>query len=210
MSGFFISLEGIEGAGKSTHAKWMTKFIESKGLRVCLTREPGGTFYAEKIRNILIQPSDEPLEPISEAMLMFSARCEHVAKVIEPALKNGDVVISDRFVDASFAYQGGGRGVSFQQLSELSDMALGTLTPDLTILFDLDVGVACDRVKKRDHLDRFEREPQAFFEKVRQAYLDLAVKHNDRILIIDASRTIDEIEFDLARVLTSRLPSFQS
>lgn len=205
MNGYFISLEGIEGAGKSTHAKWMTQFLESRSHKVCMTREPGGTFYAEKIRNILIQPSDEPLEPISEAMLMFAARCEHVSKVIKPALSQGEVVISDRFVDASMAYQGGGRGVHDDALEQLSKIALQGIKPDLTILFDLKVDVACERVKMRDHLDRFEREPQAFFEKVRKAYLDLAKQHTERFFIIDAEKSIDEIQYDLAQLLSERM-----
>jgi dTMP kinase len=170
--GRFITFEGIDGAGKSTQHAWLVSHLRAQGRTVVATREPGGTPLGEKLRALLLS---EPMHLETEALLMFAARREHVAQVIEPALARGEWVICDRFVDASFAYQGGGRGMSLDKLQQLAVWTLGDLTPDLTLIFDAPVAVAQQRLHAATaNPDRFEREQAAFFERVRQAYLQIA------------------------------------
>ncbi len=191
MRGKFITLEGIDGAGKSTHHAWLVDFLRARGRNVVATREPGGTPLGEKLREILL---NQPMHLETEALLMFAARREHLDKVILPALERGDWVVSDRFTDASFAYQGGGRGLARSRLETLEAWVQGDFQPDLTLLFDAPTEVARARLEAAGNApDRFEQEQQAFFERVRQAYLDRAAREPNRIIRIDSTRTINDI-----------------
>jgi dTMP kinase len=185
--GRFISFEGIDGAGKSTQHAWLVEHLRSQGQTVVATREPGGTPLGEKLRTLLLA---EPMHLETEALLMFAARREHIAEVIEPALARGDWVVCDRFVDASFAYQGGGRGLDWEKLKDLSHWVLGDLQPDLTLIFDAPVEIAQQRLHAATaNPDRFEQEQAAFFERVRSAYLRIARENPDRVRLIDATQT---------------------
>ena len=191
MRGRFISFEGIDGAGKSTQHAWLVDYLRRQGKTVVATREPGGTPLGEKLRALLLA---DPMHLETEALLMFAARREHVAQVIEPALARGEWVVCDRFVDASFAYQGGGRGLDWAKLEQLSKWVLGELQPDLTLIFDAPVEIA----QKRLHAatakpDRFEQEQAAFFERVRAAYLRIASENPQRVRLIDATQTPEHI-----------------
>lgn len=185
--GRFISLEGIDGAGKSTQHAWLVEYLRGQGHVVVATREPGGTPLGEKLRALLLA---DPMHLETEALLMFAARREHVAQVIEPALARGEWVVCDRFVDASFAYQGGGRGLSWKKLEELAAWVLGDLQPDLTLIFDAPVAIAQQRLHAAtSQPDRFEQEHAAFFERVRDAYLRIAAENPVRVRLVDATQT---------------------
>lgn len=195
MRGRFITFEGIDGAGKSTQHAWLVEYLRAQGRDVVATREPGGTPLGEKLRALLLV---EPMHLETEALLMFAARREHMAEVIEPALVRGAWVICDRFVDASFAYQGGGRGLAWEKLEQLSAWTLGQLQPDLTFIFDTPVAVAQDRLSKASASsgvarDRFEQEQAAFFERVRAAYLRIAAENPLRVKLIDATQPVELI-----------------
>lgn len=200
--GRFITLEGIDGAGKSTQHAWLVEHLRAKGLTVVATREPGGTPLGEKLRALLLS---ESMDIETEVLLMFAARREHVAKLIEPALARGDWVVCDRFVDASFAYQGGGRGLDWARLQALSQWVLGPLLPDLTLIFDAPVAVAQRRLHAATaNPDRFEREQAEFFERVRTAYLRIAGESPGRVRVIDASQdlsTINKILEDIVSII---------
>lgn len=189
---FFITLEGGEGAGKSTQLATIKSWLELRGHDVLITREPGGTALGERVREILLDQAGE-MAPETETLLMFAARAEHVQRVIRPALASGKTVLCDRFTDATYAYQGGGRGLEPQRIAVLEQWVQGELRPDLTILLDLPVGVGLARAAKRGAPDRFEREQQAFFERVRAAYLAAAAREPQRIRVLDASRTEAEV-----------------
>ncbi len=191
IKGKFISLEGIDGAGKSTHLNPIAEWVRARGHEVLITREPGGTPLGESLRQLLLHQS---MDPDTEALVMFAARREHVLKVIGPALQRGTWVISDRYTDASFAYQGGGRGVPLAHLSYLESWVEGGVRPDLTLLFDLDPLEARKRVLKgTPHPDRFEREQHTFFNKVRAAYLARAAAEPGRFYILDSSQLPEAI-----------------
>ena len=197
--GRFISLEGIDGAGKSTHHAWLVDYLRLRGKSVVSTREPGGTPLGEKLRALLLS---EPMHLETEALLMFAARREHIAEVIAPALARGDWVVSDRFTDASFAYQGGGRGLAWDKLEQLERWVQNGLQPDLTFLFDLDVATARQRLAGTGNkLDRFEQEKHAFFERVHSAYHRRAADCAARFCLIDASSSIAEIQKKLEEKL---------
>ncbi len=205
MAGRFITFEGIDGAGKSTHHAWMVEFLRAKGHAVVSTREPGGTPLGEKLRGLLLS---EAMDLETEAMLMFAARREHIVQIISPALAAGKWVVSDRFTDASFAYQGGGRGLARSKLQQLEAWVQGTgtgaLQPDLTFLFDLDVAIAAKRLQGMGQVaDRFEQEKTDFFERVRQAYLDRAKDFPERFRVIDAGSSVDSIHVLLEKIITS-------
>ena len=190
--GRFITLEGIDGAGKSTHHAWLANILRLNGKTVILTREPGGTQLGEKLRPLLLS---EPMNLETEALLMFAARREHIAEVIQPALERGDWVVSDRFTDASFAYQGGGRGLAWAKLEQLEQWVQGDLQPDLTFLFELDVVTARQRLANTGNApDRFELEKQEFFERVRNAYHRRAEAYPGRFCVIDAKQSINDIQ----------------
>ncbi|MFA5371156.1 MAG: dTMP kinase [Sideroxydans sp.] len=195
----FITFEGVDGAGKSTHLAWFTDVLRQRGIDLLLTREPGGTPLGEKLREILLH---EPMHAETEAMLMFAARREHIEQVIRPALRRGTWVISDRFSDASFAYQGGGRGVSITKLEQLEQWVQGELQPDLTLLFDIPIEVARQRLSNSPSLDRFEQEQGEFFQRVRQAYLGRAAKMPQRFAVIRAENTIHEVQQELSNIIS--------
>jgi len=202
MNGKFISIEGVEGAGKSTQVSFINEYLTEQGKTVIVTREPGGTELGEKIRELLLMPSDKAMAVDTELLLMFAARSEHIEKVIKPALARGDWVLCDRFVDATFAYQGGGRQVAHQRIQFLADWTLQGLMPDLTLLFDLPVEIGMQRVIKRQQTtDRFEQEKQDFFEKIRESYLHSAIADPDRIKIVDASLDIKSIQSQLTQLV---------
>ena len=199
--GRFISFEGIDGAGKSTQHAWLVEHLRQQGRTVVATREPGGTPLGEKLRSLLLA---EPMHLETEALLMFAARREHVAQVIEPALDRGDWVVCDRFVDASFAYQGGGRGLDWAKLQALAQWVLGDLQPDLTLIFDAPVAIAQQRLHAATaNPDRFEQEQTAFFERVRAAYLRIATDFPDRVRIIDATQTPESINKTLEIIIAT-------
>jgi dTMP kinase len=199
--GRFITLEGLDGAGKSTHLVWLVDTLRARGKAVVQTREPGGTPLGEKLRALLLV---DPMHLETEALLMFAARREHIAQVIEPALARGDWVVCDRFTDASFAYQGGGRGLTREKLAILEDWVQAGLQPDMTLMFDVSTEVARGRVTGMGReLDRFEREQTEFFERVRNEYLARATASKGRIHIIDASRPIDQIKNKLEEVIAT-------
>ncbi len=192
----FITFEGVDGAGKSTHIAWFAETLRRRGIEVLVTREPGGTHLGERLREILL---NEPMHAETEALLMFAARLEHIEQVIKPALQRGTWVVSDRFSDASFAYQGGGRGLPLAKLEQLERWVHEGFQPDLTLLFDIPVEVARQRLANNMTLDRFEQEQGAFFEKVRQAYLDRCKKNPQRFALIDASQTPEQVKGQLEK-----------
>ncbi|MDR2000585.1 MAG: dTMP kinase [Zoogloeaceae bacterium] len=199
--GKFITLEGLDGAGKSTHLVWLVETLRARGKSVIQTREPGGTPLGEKLRALLLA---DPMHLETEALLMFAARREHLAQVIEPALARGDWVVCDRFTDASFAYQGGGRGLPAAKLEILESWVQGSLQPDMTLMFDVPVETAYGRVTGMGReLDRFEQEKADFFQRVRQAYLSRAAASGGRMRIIDASRPIDQIKKTLEEIIAT-------
>ncbi|HAF43776.1 MAG TPA: dTMP kinase [Gallionellaceae bacterium] len=196
----FITFEGVDGAGKSTGLEWFVAALRRRGIGLLVTREPGGTPLGEQLREILLHQS---MHAETEAMLMFAARREHVEQVIRPALQRGTWVISDRFSDASFAYQGGGRGVPLAKLEQLEQWVHGDLQPDLTLLFDIPIEVARQRLDNNANLDKFEREQGEFFERVRQAYLARAAKMPQRYAVIRAEMSLDEVQRQLADIVAS-------
>ncbi|MCX4191296.1 dTMP kinase [Methylophaga sp. OBS1] len=208
MNGKFISVEGIEGAGKSTQISFIRDFLEANGKTVIVSREPGGTDLGEQIRELLLAPRESGMSEDTELLLMFAARAEHLHQKIKPALERGDWVLCDRFVDATFAYQGGGRGIDRKRIQTISDWTLQGLQTDLTLLFDLPVSVGQSRViQRQQQKDRFEQEKSAFFEKIRDCYLQRAETEPDRIKRIDASQDIEAIQAQLTTILTTLLSS---
>jgi dTMP kinase len=201
LRGKFITFEGIDGAGKSSHVEWLAAWLRERGLTVHVTREPGGTDLGEKLRALLL---NEPMHLETETLLMFAARREHLARLIEPALSRGDWVVCDRFSDATFAYQGGGRGLDRAKCQALEQWVHGSLQPDLTLLFDLPLDVARERIALASRvLDRFEQERADFHERVRQAYLERAHHHPSRIRIVDGNRSIDDIRKLLENIIVT-------
>lgn len=202
MQGKFITLEGIDGAGKTTHLAWLAAFLRARGLTVTVTREPGGTPAGEKLRQLLLDRVQQ-LQPETETLLMFAARREHLDKVIVPALNAGNWVVCDRFTDATFAYQGGGSGVPWEKIRALESWVHGGLQPDVTVLFDVAPEVGRSRSSKIKDPDRFEREEGAFYRRVREAYLRRAREHPERIRVIDAGTAIPEVEKELEKLFSS-------
>ncbi len=205
--GLFISFEGIDGAGKSTHIARVAELFRQAGSAVVLTREPGGTPVSEKLRELVLH---EPMDPLTEALLMFAARREHLVQVIEPALARGEVVLCDRFTDATFAYQGGGRGFDWQVLGELERMVQalpdGTLRqPDLTVWFDLDPLIAAERLASARVPDKFESQPADFFAAVRAGYARRQADMPNRFARIDAAQTMEAVGADVSRIVRSWL-----
>ena len=202
--GRFITLEGIDGAGKSTHVAWLRDTLAARGHQVVATREPGGTPLGERLRELLL---GEAMTHDSEALLMFAARREHLEQVIRPSLARGDWVLCDRFTDATYAYQGGGHGVDAERIRQLEDWVQGDCVPDLTLLFDVPPDVSRERLASnaRDGrvLDKFEREYQSFFGRVRAVYLQRAQAEPRRFRVVDSSKPIDEVRAQLAAALES-------
>ncbi len=196
----FITFEGVDGAGKSTHLAWFADTLRQRGLDVLVTREPGGTPLGERLREILL---NQPMHAETEVLLMFAARLEHIEQVIRPALQRGTWVVSDRFSDASFAYQGGGRGVPLAKLEQLEHWVHEGLQPDLTLLFDIPVEIARQRLLNNPTLDRFEQEQSGFFERVRAAY-HLRVRQNpQRYAVIDAAQALEIVKQQLEEIVLS-------
>ena len=205
MTGLFITLEGPEGAGKSTNREYLAERLREQGIDVLLTREPGGTPLAERIRELLLDPSDEPMAADTELLLVFAARAQHLQQVIRPALARGCVVLCDRFTDATYAYQGGGRGLSVERIAQLEQFVQGELRPDLTLIFDLPVEIGLARAAARGRLDRFEQEGRGFFEAVREAYLQRAAQAPQRYRVLDAGQTLVQVQADIDALLPSLL-----
>jgi dTMP kinase len=199
MRGKFITFEGVDGAGKSTHVEWFANELRSSGRAVLVTREPGGSQLAEKLRELVLH---EPMDAVTETLLVFAARDDHLKKRILPALSAGTWVVCDRFTDATVAYQGGGKGVDGALIETLKNVVHPDLKPDCTLVFDCDYEVSRERMSKSGRaLDRFEREGQAFFERVRSAYLAAAKADSARIRVIDSTHSLDAIRAELRTVL---------
>jgi dTMP kinase len=188
--GKFITIDGVEGAGKSTQIDFIRDYLSSKGINVILTREPGGTELGEKIRELLLSPETKSMHSETELLLMFAARNEHIHRKIMPALAQGDWVLSDRFTDASYAYQGGGRGLDINRIAQLEQWVLQDFTPDMTLLLDVPVELGMSRIESRGKKDRIELEAMDFFNRVRESYIDRSKQFPDRIKLIDSSQTV--------------------
>jgi dTMP kinase len=199
--GKFITIDGVEGAGKSTQIKFICDYLEAKGVNVVLTREPGGTDLGEKIRELLLSTTTKSMHADSELLLMFAARNEHIHHKIIPALEKGDWVLSDRFTDASYAYQGGGRGLDIERIEYLEHWVLKGFTPDMTLLLDIPVDLGMSRVESRGEKDRIELEELDFFERVRQAYIDRSEKYPQRIKLIDSSKSREHTSAQIEKIL---------
>jgi len=206
----FITLEGIEGAGKTTCMAQLRLLLEQAGIGFLETREPGGTQLGEDLRQLLLGHKHTGMSDDAELLLMFASRAEHLQQKILPALDNGQWVLCDRFTDATYAYQGGGRGIAYDRIRNLEDWVQQGLKPDLTLLLDLPVDLGLERAGKRSAPDRFESEAGMFFEKVRQTYLDLAAREPDRIKVIDASLTLDEVLAQITSTMNHFLSRHQS
>ena len=202
MKGFFLTLEGVDGAGKSSHISHLRELCESFGNDVIMTREPGGTPLSETLRAMLLS---ESMHMETETLLMFAARQEHILSVIRPALASGKIVISDRFTDATYAYQGGGRHFPAERIRVLEEWVQQQLRPDLTILFDVPLHVARERLEKSRDPDRFEREDSGFFERVRNAYLARVNEEPERFFVVDSSQPKEQTRQQLQDMLTTRL-----
>ncbi len=199
--GKFITIEGIEGVGKSTNLALIESLISDLGQGVLVTREPGGTMTGERIRSILLDKDEQNMTAMTELLLMFAARRQHVDQVIEPALAAGTWVISDRFTDSSYAYQGGGRELGMETVSALEDFVLGDFRPDITIVLDLDVSTGLTRATSNASPDRFESEQREFFERVRKVFLDRA--SGDRYRVVDTSQSIEAVQSEISRIITT-------
>jgi dTMP kinase len=200
MRGKFITLEGMDGAGKSTHIPNIIALLEGRGIELVSTREPGGTTLGERLRELLLH---EPMDPETETLLMFAARREHIAQVIEPALIRGAFVLSDRFTDATFAYQSAGKGVKSSKIRALESWVQEDLQPDLTLLFDVPVSVSVERLASARTPDKFERESHDFFEKIRASYLERAAEYPARFKIIDANRPLEDVKNSVKEIILS-------
>lgn len=200
--GRFITLEGMDGAGKTTHLEWLQQRLMARGVPLTVTREPGGTALGESLRELLLH-GKEARQPETEALLMFAARNEHIARVIAPALEAGQWVLCDRFTDATYAYQAGGSGMDWARIAELERWVQGDLQPDLTFYFDLPPEIGRSRTRQVREPDRFEREQLDFYGRVRAAYLRRAKEDPQRMRVIDAARTIAEIQVDLEEIVSS-------
>ena len=192
-SGKFITLEGIEGVGKTSNLEFIQSLLEQAGFTCVVTREPGGTALGESLRELLLQHSDEKMSENAELLMMFAARAEHLKKVILPALEAGHIVLCDRFTEATYAYQGGGRGIDSDKIGELETWVQGELRPDLTLILDAPVEVGRARAGKRSAPDRIEKEEDDFFHRVRAAYLEMAKHYPHRICIVDASKELSTV-----------------
>ncbi|KAF3983093.1 MAG: dTMP kinase [Methylococcales symbiont of Hymedesmia sp. n. MRB-2018] len=200
--GQFITVEGGDGSGKSTNLSFVKQLLEKSNINIIITREPGGTVVAEKIRKLLLDKNEETISEQAELLLIFAARAQHIHHVIKPALAQGKWVLCDRFTDSTYAYQGGGRGMDGKLIELLEHKVQSGLTPDLTLLLDIPVMIGMNRVKKRADLDRFESEKKLFFEKVRSAYLTRAENNPQQIKVIDASQSLKKVQKDIVQILS--------
>ncbi|EAV47291.1 thymidylate kinase [Methylophilales bacterium HTCC2181] len=198
----FISLEGVDGAGKTTHIHFIEDYFRTKGLPFYMTREPGGTDLGEKLRLLLLH---EEMDALTETMLMFAARCEHIQTIIKPKLDQGITVVSDRFTDATYAYQAGGKGVDARSIDVLKSLVQKDLDPDLTFLFDVPVEISIERLKDTRTMDKFEREEPIFHQSIRNAYLDLAQSFPQRFHVLNGTHAIEAIQDEIKLILDRRL-----
>jgi dTMP kinase len=203
--GKFITVEGTEGVGKSTNIGFIKALLEQHGIEVVLTREPGGTPFAEELRTLLLAPREEHVHQDAEILLVFAARAQHLNQVILPALQRGAWVLSDRFTDATFAYQGMGRGIDWAVICQLEMLVQKGISPDLTVLLDMPVELGMQRALARSAPDRFEQEKLTFFEKVRKGYLKRVDESPSRFAVIDASQTLDAVQYDIKQALVDQL-----
>lgn len=199
--GRFITIEGIEGVGKTTNIEFIENYLRQRDIILLSTREPGGTPLAENIRTLLLDTREEKVDGVTELLLMFAARAQHVSTIIKPALARGEWVLCDRFTDSSYAYQGGGRKIPLQQIEQLEELVLGAFGPDLTIILDLPVEQGLQRAEQRSAKDRFEQEEQMFFNRVRQVYLQRAKKYPLRCRLVETTPALEEVHKALAKVL---------
>ena len=207
LRGKFLTVEGTEGVGKSTNLAFIHTWLQSQGVDVVVTREPGGTPLAEQIRELLLAKRDESVDETAELLLVFAARAQHIAQVIKPALARGAWVLSDRFTDATYAYQGGGRGLSTQTILQLENLVQGDLRPDLTLILDIDVELGLNRARQRGELDRFESETIGFFERVRSAYRERAEQSPERYSLVNAGQDLASVQADISAILKATLVS---
>ena len=199
--GKFITIDGVEGAGKSTQIQFICDYLAEKGIDVVLTREPGGTDIGEKIRHLLLSKETGKMHADTELMLMFAARCEHVHNKIIPELEQGKWVLSDRFSDSSYAYQGGGRGLDIERIGQLDAWSMQGFAPDMTLLLDVPVELGMSRVESRGEKDRIENEQLDFFERVRQAYIERSNTFPERIKLIDSSQSVEHTSAQIRQIL---------
>ena len=199
--GSFISIEGIEGVGKSTNIRFICEFLNRLGIANIATREPGGTPISEQIRDLLLEVSNKSICPMAELLMMFSGRAQHICEIIEPALASGSWVICDRFTDATYAYQGAGRGLSVDLIQQLEILVQGAIRPDLTLIFDIQTNLGLERADQRGNPDRFEREDIEFFDRARHCYLTIADASPDRCKLIDASQSIGQVQSEIRDLL---------
>jgi len=200
----FITLEGIEGVGKTSNRDYIRTLLEATGKQCVVTREPGGTPLGESLRELLLQHSDEQMSDDAELLMMFAARAEHINKIIRPALDAGQDVLCDRFTEATYAYQGGGRGLDVSKIADLESWVQGDLRPDLTVILDAPVEIGRERAGKRSAPDRIEKEKNDFFDRVRNAYLDLAKQYPERICTVDASVELEQVQQQIKQQLQDR------
>lgn len=206
LQGKFITFEGTEGVGKTTQIGLLQKYLQSKDIETLVTHEPGGTETGESIRKILKDPNATNINPYTELLLMFAARAQHLREVIYPALRTKTWVLCDRFTDASYAYQGGGRKIPFARIQKIEAVTQGDFTPDLTILLVCDVETCMQRVSRRGKKDRFENEQPDFFERVQQTYAKLADDHPRRFAVIDADRPVDDVAVEIRKAVDRQFP----
>ena len=205
--GAFLTVEGLEGAGKSSSIKIISEVLEQKNIPYICTREPGGTLLGERVRKALLSKSQEPMQPMTELLLMFACRVEHIARVIEPQLRDGNWVVCDRFTDSSFAYQGGGRGLNFGVIQSLEDLTLPKIRPNHTFILDVPVAEGLRRASRRGESDRFEQEDIDFFERARKVFLDRS--RADKVYsVVDASNSEEQVQTDIKKYLESFIKSF--
>lgn len=207
--GRFITVEGTEGVGKSTNIAFIRTLLETANIPHIVSREPGGTPLAEEIRNLLVVPREESMCELSELLLVFAARAQHLKTLIEPALAKGVWVLCDRFTDATYAYQGGGRGLSADTIDQLQNLVQGSLRPDCTLLLDAPVDIGMARAGARGALDRFEQEKLTFFDNVRDAYLRRVAQEPDRFAVVDAREDLSVVQRNIAQVLKSQIELYQ-
>jgi dTMP kinase len=205
--GKFLTVEGTEGVGKSTNLAFVRDWLQAHGIEVVVTREPGGTPLAEEIRTLLLAKRNEPVDETTELLLVFAARAQHIAHVIKPALARGAWVLSDRFTDATYAYQGGGRGLSKATIAQLEVLVQGELQPDLTLILGIDVELGLNRARQRGELDRFESEAISFFERVRKAYQARASESPARYALVDASQELSAVQVSIGLILNNLFAS---